>query len=99
MNSQETSPRVSTSVRQLCTRKISVHARELMGRHRRMRTERGQHGFEMLAVVLPRKASEIAGTGMDARLIGRNSQDAVPRAQLVERLIEQRLQLLVGEVE
>ena len=55
--------------------------------------ERGQHRFETVAVVLPRIARQLAGAGMQAALVGRNNEHAVPLSQLRQAFRKQIVQL------
>jgi len=48
-----------------------------------MRADGGQHGFELVAVVLVHVTGEFAGAGVFAALVGRHGEDTLAVAELV----------------
>ena len=93
------SPRVTTSVRQLCTAKrrvrdVAEHARERSRGHRGVRSQGRQNTAQAVAIVGVRILGEFPGPGMEAAAVRGHGQNSAPGPELVQRLKERIAQRL-----
>ena len=67
-------------------RNIAEHAFHLVRCHRAMRSKRGQHGAQVVAVVFPSEPRKLPGAGMTAGEVGRDDENVLARPQRIEGL-------------
>jgi hypothetical protein len=69
-------------------RDIAEHVRNLVRPHGRVCPESREHSLQAIAIILPSVASQFAGAGMFAALIGRNCENPVASSEFAKRTLE-----------